>query len=134
MDRLYAHARLIVFPSYYEGFGFPVIRGLSYNRTVLARRSDLLAELADNYSGPGRLVAFTNPLEMMELAGQILHGEDVQPLTLGSAVSPGAEPLNWAAIGQGLLEFVAGCAAIPSGAKWLEREEAIQQILAFHGR
>jgi glycosyltransferase involved in cell wall biosynthesis len=134
MDRLYAHARLIVFPSYYEGFGFPVIRGLSYNRTVLARRSDLLAELADNYSGPGRLVAFTNPLEMMELAGQILHGEDLQPLALGRAVAPGAEPLNWAAIGQGLLEFVAGCAAIPSGAKWLEREEAIQQILAFHGR
>jgi hypothetical protein len=50
-----------VFPSFYEGFSFPTLKGFSYGRTVLARRSDLLFEVAAHYRGPRRLVAVGPP-------------------------------------------------------------------------
>ena len=50
-----------MFPSFYEGFSLPTLKGFSYGRTVLARRSDLLFEVAAHYRGPGRLVAFDTP-------------------------------------------------------------------------
>lgn len=131
MDRLYAGASMVIFPSYYEGFGFPVIRGLSYGKTVLARRSELLGELAANYRGPGRLVAFDNPMEMVEVIGQILHQQPIQALPLGTAIPPDAPPLGWVAIGRKLLAFIENNAANPGGAKWTAREQAIQQMMAY---
>ena len=61
MERLYAQARVVVFPSFYEGFGFPIIRGLSYGRPVIARQSELLLELAAQYRGNGSLYSFSTP-------------------------------------------------------------------------
>ena len=42
IQRLYSGARCIVFPSFYEGFGFPIVTALAYGKTLIARRSDLL--------------------------------------------------------------------------------------------
>ena len=54
---MYSGARCIVFPSFYEGFGFPIVTALAYGKTLIARRSDLLQEIAA-HCGSGRLIAF----------------------------------------------------------------------------
>ena len=46
MSAAYAHADAVIFPSFYEGFGLPIVEGLSYGRTVIARASSLVDELA----------------------------------------------------------------------------------------
>jgi glycosyltransferase involved in cell wall biosynthesis len=86
IGRLYADVRLVVFPSYYEGFGFPLMIGFSYDRTVVARRSLLLDEIASRYRGPGRLVAYDTPLELAERVGCLLHGEECPTEPLGGAL------------------------------------------------
>src|SRR5262252_2206781 len=46
LHRLYADSRAVVFPSFYEGFGLPIVTTLAYGGTLLARRSALLSEIA----------------------------------------------------------------------------------------
>jgi len=52
MESLYERTRLVVFPSMYEGFGFPLLKGLAYKKPVLMRDSalsqELRAELGNN--------------------------------------------------------------------------------------
>src|SRR5262249_5438286 len=42
VSRLYTDAALVVFPSFYEGFGFPVVTALAHGKTLIARGSELL--------------------------------------------------------------------------------------------
>jgi glycosyltransferase involved in cell wall biosynthesis len=45
---LYQSARLVVFPSFYEGFGFPIADALACGATVIASDTPTLAELVDD--------------------------------------------------------------------------------------
>lgn len=45
----YHHARLIVLPSQYEGFGLPLIEALKYNRNILCNDIPVFRELAPAY-------------------------------------------------------------------------------------
>lgn len=103
IDRLYAEARLLLYPSYYEGFGLPVVRGLNQGLDVVVRRSALATEIADHCRAPGRLLAFETPAEMVELIGRILAGAPVMPLPQGAAVPPGQEPLDWTGVAYRIL-------------------------------
>ena len=98
IHRLYANARIVVFPSFYEGFGFPVVTTLAYGGTLVARGSTLLEEIAARCVPRGRIVPFARRDELVEVVGQILHGEDVAPQPLGSALEDG-RPLSWQDIG-----------------------------------
>jgi glycosyltransferase involved in cell wall biosynthesis len=44
---LYTHAAALVYPSLYEGFGFPVIEAMACGAPVLTSRSSSLAEIAE---------------------------------------------------------------------------------------
>ena len=46
MRELYAKASILVYPSYYEGFGLPIIEGLALGKPVVALDNDLNRELA----------------------------------------------------------------------------------------
>ncbi len=37
MEKLYSHAKVVVFPSHVEGFGFPVMKALAYNKPIIGR-------------------------------------------------------------------------------------------------
>ena len=51
MESLYERARVVVFPSHYEGFGFPILKALAYRKPIVVRDSvlarDLRAALGD---------------------------------------------------------------------------------------
>ena len=47
MDRLFAGAACVVFPSHYEGFGFPTLKALAYGKPVLLRDTMLAHEIRD---------------------------------------------------------------------------------------
>src|SRR5262249_2273950 len=52
---LYQHAKVVIYPSHYEGFGFPVLTGLGYHRPVFLRRLPVFEELAARLEDSGNL-------------------------------------------------------------------------------
>ncbi|NBC33017.1 MAG: glycosyltransferase [Alphaproteobacteria bacterium] len=52
MDRLFAEAALVVFPSHYEGFGFPTLKALAYGKPVMVRDMPLAREIRDRLGEP----------------------------------------------------------------------------------
>jgi glycosyltransferase involved in cell wall biosynthesis len=131
VHRLYAHAECVVFPSFYEGFGFPTVTALAYGRTLLARRSALLEEIAARCSpAGGRLVAFDRRDQLVDLIGRVVHGDDVPVEPLGGALT-GPRAKSWRDVAGGILEFLSALARDPSRSRWIARERTIQQILAY---
>lgn len=47
LDRLYRHAKLVVYPSHYEGWGLPVAEALAYGKVCLASNSSAIPEIAN---------------------------------------------------------------------------------------
>jgi len=127
VQRLYAGARAVVFPSYSEGFGFPVVNGLSYGRTVVARRSALLEEVAAHYRGPGRLVAYRSAAELVRNLGVLLHGGTPPSLSLGAALPAGSSH-DWQCTAREIEAFCARLLRDPATHRWRERDDAIAQI------
>jgi glycosyltransferase involved in cell wall biosynthesis len=132
IESLYANASVVVFPSFYEGFGFPMIRALSYGRPVIVRESDLVTELAGLYSGPGQLRMFGNPCGLIEQVGCILHdGATCGGVRLGEALEDGKPPLSWAESGRRLLDHLSGLVDNIDRQRWYRRDRAIRQLLAY---
>ena len=90
----------MVYPSFYEGFGFPVVTALAHGRTVLARRSALLEEIAEHTDSRGRLIAFDAREHLTELLGRLLHGEGVPEMPLGRSRAGGVAR-TWRECSQG---------------------------------
>ena len=132
VDRLYSDARIIVFPSQYEGFGFPVIRGLSYGKTVIARRTKLLDELAGRYRGPGRLLAFETRTDLVELVGRVLHGLDVEEMPLGNELAPTAVPDTHVDVAAKTLRFIENRIAKPTSSNWSLRQAFFDAANVYH--
>jgi len=129
VHRLYAGARAVVFPSFYEGFGFPILTTLAYGRTVFARRSALIDEIVAHCRPHGRVVPFDRREELVELIGRLLHGEDVTGLPLGTALGNG-RPKSWRDVGQSIVTFLTDLTADLSKSRWRSREHIIRQLMA----
>ncbi|HEY4250830.1 MAG TPA: hypothetical protein VGM87_06505 [Roseomonas sp.] len=91
---LEAYATAIVFPSFYEGFGLPVVQGLARGRTVITRRSPLWEEIAGLADLPGHLVCFEDEPTLIEAVGRALHGEP--PHALSGRLADAPPPPDWA--------------------------------------
>lgn len=123
VERLYREARAIVFPSQYEGFGYPVIRGLAHGRTVIARRTDLLLEIAGSYRGPGRLLAYDSPSELVEQVAVAVHDLPGEPLALGEDLAPTASPDGYPEVAGRMLAVIQERLAKPLRSNWSARQE-----------
>ena len=119
--QLVAGARIVVFPSFYEGFGFPVVTGLSYGKPVVARRSTLLEEIAARSRPGGRLYAFSDPMELMEIVARLLGGADEGALPLGLGLKPGEEPMRWPDVARNMLGFMEQALGNPGSSQWMRR-------------
>jgi hypothetical protein len=84
MAASFARAEAIIFPSFYEGFGLPIVEGLAYDRTVITRASSLVDELAAEYRGPGRLLTFSTERELIGLLNELEQGRLPEGRALGN--------------------------------------------------
>jgi glycosyltransferase involved in cell wall biosynthesis len=50
LDALYAGAAFCLYPSWYEGYGLPVIEAFAHGRAVLCSTAGALSELAQDFS------------------------------------------------------------------------------------
>jgi glycosyltransferase involved in cell wall biosynthesis len=130
IHRLYAGAHLVLFPSFYEGFGFPILTTLAYGGTLVARESALLHEIAARSTPRGRIVPFTRRDELVEIVGRLLHGEDVAALPLGTALEHGQRPKSWRDVGEAILALLEDLTADLSRSRWRAREQTIAQLMA----
>ena len=89
----FAGADVVIFPTFYEGFGLPIIEGLAYGRTVVTRDSSLVRELAEAYRGPGRLIVYSSERELLDVLSAIRRGEHTAEIPLTS--DPGTEVWGW---------------------------------------
>lgn len=65
LSEVYSRAELFVFPSWYEGFGFPLLEAMSHGVPTLAARSSSLPEIggqAANYFEPGNVEELTGQM------------------------------------------------------------------------
>ena len=65
LRRLYAGARLTVFPSFYEGFGFPIIESMALGTPVVTSNVSSMPEVA------GEAALLVNPHDVNELSAAI---------------------------------------------------------------
>jgi glycosyltransferase involved in cell wall biosynthesis len=130
VHKLYAGAKMVVFPSFYEGFGFPVVTALAYGRTLLARDSSLLHEVASHCPPGGRLIAYRQRDEVIDTIGRLLHGERVTEVPIGAALN-GSPPRSWQQVGQEVDQFLRSLMAPASTSAWRSRDELVSQALAY---
>lgn len=73
IDWLYSNSQAIVFPSHYEGFGFPIPHGLARDKIVIARHSPLNEEIKERWIGKGELYLFNDHRDMSLLLKDALN-------------------------------------------------------------
>jgi glycosyltransferase involved in cell wall biosynthesis len=105
LQSTYAGADLTIYPSFYEGFGLPLVNALAWGRTVVARESALVREIAAAYHGPGRLVTYSDETELIDCLCRLAHGVPVPEVRLAGDGS-GRVPFGWGAAGDGIVAFV----------------------------
>jgi glycosyltransferase involved in cell wall biosynthesis len=127
IDDFFRRAKLVVFPSFYEGFGFPMLSGLAHGKTVVARRSSLLYEIAAVFPKVGQLIEFSNSLDLVPIVAGVLSGTPDLSVPLGTNVSG---IYGWPACGARVLEFVKQIRASEKPQRWLERDRALQYAFA----
>jgi hypothetical protein len=133
LAHLYAAAKILCFPSFYEGFGLPIIEGLARGLDVVARRSELLEEIAAQYRGAGRILPFDDPLSLIECIGRSLAGAEVETLPLGTGIPVGRQPTSWKDVAGRIMGLVEEMAADLRPHVHDAREAALR-ILQARGR
>jgi glycosyltransferase involved in cell wall biosynthesis len=129
IDNLYRNAKCVVFPSFYEGFGLPVVRGLAHGKTVVARRSRLLHEVAPMCANVGRLIEFTNSMDLLSIVASVLSGSYHPGIPLGDKVVAGLPKYSWLTCGERILDFARRLKASENPDRWRRRDRALRYIL-----
>ena len=130
VHRLYAAAKLVVFPSFYEGFGLPVVTALAYGRTLCARESAVLTEVASLCPPRGRVIPYGHRDALIDVVGRLLHGLPTKALPVGAAVN-GHAPRSWEQMGVELERFLHTLIGSASAEAWRMRDDLVSQALAY---
>jgi glycosyltransferase involved in cell wall biosynthesis len=128
-DNLYRNAKCIVFPSFYEGFGLPVVKGLAHGKTVIARSSRLLHEIAPMCANVGRLIEFTNSMDLLPIVAPLLSGRCHPAMALGDKLVAGQPAYSWLTCGEHILDFAKRLKASENPDRWRRRDRALRYIL-----
>lgn len=93
---LYSRSRLVVFPSFYEGFGLPLLHALAHRKPVIARRMPVFEEIVAAMGGSPNVHLFESTQEMAEAAasGDIVWRP--QPISSGQGWARSAAEIRGA--------------------------------------
>lgn len=121
---LISSARVVLFPSFYEGFGLPVVEGLSYGRPVIVRDSPLWNEISAHSRLPGDLITFRDDAELVDRLGRILAGLPVPVLEKAIALNVDTPAPSWIS---GVDQTFTALDQALDGAveRWLDRDLAL---------
>jgi glycosyltransferase involved in cell wall biosynthesis len=129
VEELFRRAKCVVFPSFYEGFGLPLLNGLAHGKTVVVRRSSVFHEVIARFPNPGRLVEFENSLELVPILGKVLHGA-AEALPHLAGAMPRGPAHDWKACASQLLEFADKMRAAENVEIWRKRDRALGYVKA----
>ena len=126
VHRLVATARAVVFPSFYEGFGLPVVESLAYGLPALVRRCPLWTEVAAHSRLPGRLIEFDDAASLIEELGRVLSGPPPPGLPFGAALAEGQAPTGWRDAAAAVLHGIERRLTQGGIGHWQDRDEALR--------
>jgi hypothetical protein len=119
---------MLIYPSFYEGFGFPLVRSLAYGLDVVARRSDLLSEIGAQCEPRGRVIPFDDPSSLVGAVRAALTGGEVETVPLGTAIPPGGQALRWRDVAERIATMVNELARDTTLASYDRREPLMQCV------
>ena len=65
MHNLLRGAKVVVFPSHYEGFGIPVVESLAYSKPVLARSIPVIRDLRERLAAKDNLILYGSTKDLV---------------------------------------------------------------------
>jgi GT2 family glycosyltransferase len=65
MHNLLKGAKVVVFPSHYEGFGIPVVESLAYSKPVLARSIPVIRDLRERLAAKDNLILYGSTKDLV---------------------------------------------------------------------
>jgi GT2 family glycosyltransferase/glycosyltransferase involved in cell wall biosynthesis len=90
LRELFSDARVVVYPSHYEGFGLPIIDALALGKPVVALDSAVNRELASTLADPN-LYCVSSMQELRSVVAKLFDKEPAMPAT---------EPRRWRDVAQ----------------------------------
>ena len=102
MEALYSHASLYVFPSYYEGFGLPLLEAMSYGVPVICSNTPSLVEVG------GDAVELFEPDETKNITDKIIEviGDDSLQESMVSKGYQRIKRFSWKQHAEALIRLV----------------------------
>ena len=84
IESLYERASVVVFPSHYEGFGFPLIKGLAYEKPVIMRDGEMARQMAGLLGGSRNIVLYRDTASMAAMVAENPPRWQTEPRTHGA--------------------------------------------------
>lgn len=67
INTLFANSSCVIFPSHYEGFGFPIMKAIAYNKTIFVRNSPLNISIKKLLGDCSNIIIYNTTDELIEL-------------------------------------------------------------------
>ena len=105
VDELFRHCICVIFPSYYEGFGLPILKGLAFGKVVVARESDLLEEIQSFVKPIDEIISFRRKTDLLRVLRNILSREVTCSNRKHQPVRP-VKAFTWGSGAQEIFELI----------------------------
>ena len=119
---IFERASVIVYPSFSEGFGIPVVQGLARGKPVVVRELPLWDEIRRRTEADGRLRVFRTDAELVDAVARALDSGPAMPRRRRGRT------ISWADCGQTLLDFVEDLERTFSFDHWQARDLVLSRL------
>jgi len=122
IESLMARAAVVVFPSWIEGFGLPVVKGLAYGRPVVVRSMPLWQEIASHCNLPGTLMEFDDAPSLKRVVSAALRCESCNVIEQGRV----EKVMDWHDCAGRIVDGIASRLDLTDSRAWLRRDSALR--------
>lgn len=127
IDQLFSRCACMVFPSYYEGFGLPVLKAVSYGIPTIVRGSELIDEIKEKLHPVDIITTFERDTDMFRAINTALKSERCSA-PCGSKYMEVEKPFGWDQSAQVILTLLQKLSANLNTARCLDRLEFFYKV------